>query len=138
MNDVDRALTFAEKYHGEQRYGKRPYTYHLRNVVLQAMEFELPNRIVTACALHDILEDTECQYVDIANSFGFDVANIVWDVTHVRTVEYYRYIANLRNKPSARMVKICDLLCNFEESVKSNRTELIKKYSKALFILGAM
>jgi (p)ppGpp synthase/HD superfamily hydrolase len=136
--DVVRALDFARKAHGDQKYGDQPYMYHVEQVVSTAAQFggSVTEQIVAA--LHDVLEDTEVTGLQIAKEFGPDIANLVTLLSNVYQEEKisngdlhvrvnkaltYEYI---RTDPRAVFVKLCDRYCNVREG------KLNKKYRKEM------
>jgi (p)ppGpp synthase/HD superfamily hydrolase len=68
------ARKFALKAHGDQMYGKYPYTYHLNDVVtiLESHGYHGRERVVAW--LHDVLEDTPTEFKDVWEAFGIDIA----------------------------------------------------------------
>lgn len=74
----DKARTFAIEAHGDQKYGDSPYVTHLDQVwdVLQHHGFT-EQYFYDIAYLHDVLEDTQNEYENIAASFGTEVADAV-------------------------------------------------------------
>ena len=141
---MDRALAFAVRAHGDQKYGSFPYVYHLGAVVSVLHRFGLasPKRIVAAY-LHDTLEDTSTQILDISNAFGADIAAIVWAVTNEASSQsndnnekvkaliatYNKIISNR----DALIIKLADRIANTEESIyapQKNRLGKLDRYQK--------
>lgn len=123
------ALDFAERAHGSQLYGRKPYHVHLLDVVMVARRFfdwnELTQSFVDACLLHDTLEDTTTSYADLASNFGELTADLVLAVTnpaesdkHVRSLMLYKKI---REMPGAINVKLCDRIANIEQCTSFER-----------------
>jgi (p)ppGpp synthase/HD superfamily hydrolase len=81
---VARAVTFALRYHGDQRRPTGvPYAEHL----LEALEFLVLGAgvrdvdVLCAAVLHDVVEDTPCTIEDVRLAFGPRVAELVGWVT---------------------------------------------------------
>jgi hypothetical protein len=78
--DWSDALAFAIRYHGETlRKGTRvPYVTHLL-AVAETLAYHYPERdaLVTAGLLHDVVEDTQATFDDVARAFGDEVAGLV-------------------------------------------------------------
>ena len=137
---IDEAIEFALRYHGEQKYGEHPYICHLKSVQELGEKLGSIPMIQVACILHDILEDTTARYADIVEVFGFVVADIVWYVTKSDNELYESYIRRVAQGSNhyAKEVKVLDLLCNLQESIKSDNKRLIYKYQNALLIMSGV
>jgi len=117
------ALDFAERYHGDQKYGPYPYRYHLEKVVEQAIRRGGSEEEILACALHDVLEDTACTFDELRAAWGPRVAKLVWAVTNVKTSRGHTdrirtYWNVLSFAPSSLFVKLCDRYANVREGGK--------------------
>lgn len=118
---------FAIEAHGEQKYAGEPYIYHLLKVerALEDAGF-YGFRWRAAAMLHDVIEDTylDLPYEDrrdiVADTFGEDVAKLVWAVTGIgpnrkaRNEEIYR---KLGEYPEACILKCADRIANVEASI---------------------
>lgn len=131
---VKKAYDFALEKHNGQMYGEHPYIYHLIQVWNMAYKMELSNDSQVVAYLHDTLEDTDTTYQELCDNFGESVANCVAELTHNPKENYLEYLKGLTIP--ARKVKICDILCNLQESILAGNERLIKKYQKALFYLA--
>lgn len=133
MKDLERALMVAEKAHANQSYGIYPYIYHLKQVVKVASDLGYGETILVACALHDILEDTELSYNDIKRAFGEYVAEAVYCVTDElgrnRRERKEKTYPKIKSNHSAVVVKICDRIANIEHS-KVYDSHMYKMYLK--------
>lgn len=79
-----KARDYAIRMHGDQRYGAKPYSFHLDSVRGVAFEFGIIDEdILVSTLLHDTVEDTEATREDIEHRFGPRVASLVWAVTNV-------------------------------------------------------
>ena len=76
---LDKALVFAIKAHsGVERRGKDlPYIVHPMEAVAIVATMTKDQEILSAAALHDVLEDTESTEENIRKEFGERVANLV-------------------------------------------------------------
>lgn len=120
--DVIKAKRFAEIAHAGKTYGSDlPYTVHLENVVNVLIRFGYTDPILLSAAwLHDTMEDTGKSYNDIKNSFGVDVAEIVYYVTDEkgrsrkeRAERTYTELAKSKNI-NAKIIKLADRIANVE------------------------
>lgn len=125
MSDLERALLVAEKAHANQSYDIYPYMYHIRMVVEIAQEIGFEANIVVACALHDVLEDSDLSFNDIKRHFGQMVADIVYNVTDEmgknRKERKERTYSKIASSWRSCAVKICDRIANVRHSALHNR-----------------
>jgi (p)ppGpp synthase/HD superfamily hydrolase len=148
-NIIKQVIEFAEKCHGDQKYGTLPYSYHflgVYNLVDTVIDtFDLDVTFFTrvdcriAALLHDILED--CEDVDILSITTFldsiDSDNILNKsaiisalivLTHEKNQSYTNYITYISNTINRHVVEVCtiahvvklaDLKFNIRESNSS-------------------
>jgi len=83
------AIVFAMKHHGKQKrkYTNEPYINHCINVGNTLYKYGVPDYVVVAAILHDVLEDTSCKPEEIENEFGLDVLRLVLEVTDISKPE---------------------------------------------------
>lgn len=103
--------------------GYLPYTYHLELVATIGKKYinlmpEIDRDIViSACYLHDILEDTHVTYNDLSGAFDKELAEIVYALTNSKgrnrkeraNDDYYK---GIRKTQYATFVKLCDRIAN--------------------------
>jgi hypothetical protein len=123
------ALTKHEEEKG-QKYGDFPYSYHLRKVreVLARFGFGPKDsifglKIGTAAWLHDVLEDTDVTFEQLAELFGTEIAETVEGVTKMKIqgllpeelarLTYWR----TRKLQASRILKVADRIANVEEGL---------------------
>lgn len=142
-NLVTRAREFAIKYHGDQKYGDKPYVYHL-DCVFNKLEcvfqvdgesFQYTPNYGAVAYLHDILEDTDCEYEDLEKNFGYVVADNVLRLTKDKQIDYQDYITIVKGSLLSHAVKIADTRANLTQSVLDNDKGRIVKYAKQLVLL---
>lgn len=117
------AERFAAARHADQTYGEKPYKYHLECVVRVLRRFGVDDdELIAAAWLHDVIEDTDTRYDEVARLHGERVAEIVWALTDgdgttraERKAHAYRKI---QITPGAAVVKIADRIANCEEAGK--------------------
>lgn len=119
MKTVKDAAEFAVRSHGNQKYGGRPYSYHLMQVYTNAVKFGGNTVTQMAAWLHDTIEDTRVTKYELSERFGSDVANIVDLVSNQGSKEstFYR----IRRDPRAVFVKLCDRLANVTSGELNNK-----------------
>lgn len=134
-----RAIKFAFEKHKDQKYGERPYTYHLAQVVdnvhTRMKADPLLGTYVAVAWLHDVLEDTDCTFKELHDEFGLCIAESVKYLTKCEEVGYEYYLKDIIGHAIAREVKICDTMANLTESFKSGNTKGLNKYPRQLDVL---
>ncbi len=118
------ARRFAEKAHGNQRYGGQPYVFHLDQVAYVLTRFNrIQPEIQAAAFLHDTLEDTATNYNDILKPFGQEVAELVYAVTDEigrnRLERHEKTYPKIAAFPEAIPLKLADRIANVEHSIRS-------------------
>lgn len=129
--------------HLEQKYGDKPYTYHLRMVEEKAQELFSEHlseqdqlKLSIASFGHDLEEDTTVTSEYLVSE-GFDI-DVVWAidlVTKKEGVGYKDYLRLLSTDPLAWQVKVADTYSNLTESIKDGNIKRSRKYSKQLELL---
>jgi len=137
----NRVREFAARAHAGQLYNGSPYTVHLDEVV-ELVATETDKRVaVEAAYLHDVLEDTNVTYVELAKEFGHHVANIVKLLSdpdgknrRERKLKLHMRLVSLNAKDpvnrAALLVKAADRLANVRACVISDNKGLLKMYRR--------
>jgi len=131
---VFKALEFAAVRHKHQfRKGeiKNPYINHPINVVTLLTEYgENETNLLSAAALHDVIEDTANgkQEIDelskiIKEKFGNKVLDIVLEVSDDKTLSYHeRKRLQITNAPllsnEGKKLKVSDKICNIKDMME--------------------
>lgn len=113
------ARAFALERHADQRYGDRPYEFHLAAVRATLADFGHGGALGIAAWLHDLVEDTATTREEIALRFGEEVAALVFAVTGVgrnRKERNRNAYAKLRAHPPAVVLKLADRIANVTAS----------------------
>ena len=109
-----KALKLAFEAHKDQLdKSGLPYVFHPFHLAEQ-----MPDEDSTVAALlHDVAEDTDYTVEDL-REMGFppQVCDALVLLTHDPAVPYMDYVANLKNDPIARAVKLADLRHNSDMS----------------------
>src|SRR5690349_3037066 len=115
-----RALKYAVKAHGDQKYGNElPYKVHLLWVMntLREFGFDIETMLAVA-ALHDVLEDTHAQYEELVTLFGEVVAITVATLTEPkggnRKWRHEQTYPRIARNDVAIIVKLADRIANVE------------------------
>ncbi len=141
MNKLEQAKEFAT-----QKFAK----VHVQNHFLEVYSFLKDNfrvedeNVLIAGLLHDVLEDTNTLDSEIAEKFGWDVLNLVLEVSHVKDwkdptrpeitkqdlmAEYYEHLKKI--SPRAKLIKIADFTSHMENFIKiyeKNEQHLYPKF----------
>jgi guanosine-3',5'-bis(diphosphate) 3'-pyrophosphohydrolase len=89
IESVKRAYLIASKAHkGQKRSNGKPYISHPVAVAHILANLKLDPDTITACLLHDTLEDTPIIKNDIQSVFGLSVANLVDGVTKLAQIKF--------------------------------------------------
>ena len=128
-NIIARARAFAVTKHGGQlrKYSDEPYVVHLDSVVNILRSFGITAPAVLAAAyLHDSVEDTEATIQDIYDSFGEQIAELVYWLTDAeqgrRRMRKIMSAWRLGRAPwDAKMIKLADLIDNTEDIRRKDR-----------------
>lgn len=89
---VKRAYDFASKAHKEQkRESGEPYIIHPIAVAEILADMGMDTSTIIAGLLHDVIEDTECTYELMVQTFNSEVANLVEGVTKLTKLGEMEY-----------------------------------------------
>ena len=125
MDRIKHALVFATAAHSGQKrkYAGDDYIVHPMAVAeLVSLNGGDEDQIIAAY-LHDTIEDTDVTYEDVYQTFGADVAALVWELTDRFTHEEYPNHNRAQRKaweadrlakvsPRAKLIKLCDMIDN--------------------------
>ena len=131
---VAMAMGYAIAKHGDQKYGDKPYSDHLRAVAQLVHILARPNEswvdeVMAAALLHDVLEDTDAKPEEIEELFGPRVLAIVKACTKTdddlcRRCSFRRTVTALKTTDWALPVKLADRLANMLNSLSQRSTHL--------------
>ena len=86
---VRRAYFYAEQAHdGQRRKSGEPYVTHPLAVANILAGMHMDHQSLMAAMLHDVIEDTEIDYIGIEEQFGTSVADIVDGVSKLTHLEF--------------------------------------------------
>ncbi|GAA0077843.1 bifunctional (p)ppGpp synthetase/guanosine-3',5'-bis(diphosphate) 3'-pyrophosphohydrolase [Clostridium sp. CTA-5] len=89
---IKKAYSFAEEAHKEQkRESGEPYIIHPIDVAEILAELGMDTSTIAAGLLHDVIEDTECSYELMVNTFNEEIANLVEGVTKLTKLGEMEY-----------------------------------------------
>jgi len=134
MLDLKEVKEYAIKRHSDQKYGDKPYSYHLSQVADILLEFGFDSKeYQTVAWFHDILEDTPTTFSELEDKFGREIAYYVNRLTDEpgknRKERKSKTYSKIREFDFTIYVKVADRIANVRNSIKDNRS-LFKMYLK--------
>jgi (p)ppGpp synthase/HD superfamily hydrolase len=135
---MESARNFAIRAHGLQKYGDRPYVFHLDQVSdvlgrFNHTEQDLAQGLEDAAYLHDTIEDTATNYADIVKGFGVLCAELVYAVTDElgrnREERHEKTYPKIAAYPQAITLKLADRIANVEHSLRMGDHRKFHMYS---------
>lgn len=86
---IEKAYKLAVSAHeGQLRKSGEPFVIHPIYVAIILAEIELDKESIIAGLLHDVVEDTDYTFEDIAKMFNFEIALLVDGVTKLSNINY--------------------------------------------------
>lgn len=152
---IEKAYKLAEDAHqGQKRNSGEDFIIHPLKVAYNLAELSMDVPTIIAGILHDIIEDTDVSYEQLAGEFGEEVADLVDGVTKLTKIQYKtkeeRKAENLRKMVIAMskdirviIIKLNDRLHNMrtleymsEAKKKEKATETLEIYAPIANRLG--
>jgi len=150
MKNIDlitKALEYATEKHNQpsecQRYGNKPYDFHLKMVVDFIIKYKylLPDDVhedvISAGYLHDTVEDTDTTPKNLKYLFNDRIAQIVYRVSNERgwskKEELFKTLPKIWECELSTYVKMCDRMANGTNSKngKSDKSKrMFKRYTE--------
>ncbi len=124
---LNKAYIFSVKAHGKQmRYSGDPYYAHPIEVAGILAGLHLDVASICTALLHDVLEDTQVTYEELAEEFTPEIAELVKGVTKLGKVEisadatreraqaenFQKFVLAMSKDVRVLLVKMCDRLHN--------------------------
>ena len=139
------ARDYALRAHGDQRYGERPYSFHLDAVVTQILRFhgaEVEEELLVSGFLHDVLEDTPVTADELRERFGSRVTELVHAVTKEpgvtqRERDQVTWQKIVETEAAVRL-KLADRVANVESCWETRSRKLFKYKSEYPRFRGAL
>jgi (p)ppGpp synthase/HD superfamily hydrolase len=140
---IEKALKFAIRAHGDQKYGEYPYAYHLQSVANQLGDWGYTSEEYQCSAiLHDTIEDTGTTKEELAKEFTPEIAEIVYAVSDEpgknRAERHEKTYPKIASNQKALVVKLADRVSNVKASLNdAGKFKMYKKeydgFKKALY-----
>jgi len=129
---LTRAIKFARHQHRYQKddSGESYFRAHLEPVVLALSELTDDEDIICAAVLHDVLEDTEATYNQLAKQFGKRIADLVHEMTCEGKKDSYGFYFPRLKSAEAILIKLIDRASNvsrMESWAPNRRKQYLKK-----------
>ncbi len=119
---IERAFQYAQRAHeGQQRMSGDPYITHPVAVAEIVADLGLPDTVIAAALLHDVVEDAGIAVDDIRSEFGDEVAMLVDGVTKLDRITYgesaqaetvRKMVLAMARDIRVLILKLCDRLHN--------------------------
>lgn len=138
---IEKAYDFAQEMHlGQNRLSGEPFFSHPVAVANLLTEYNLDDASIITGLLHDVIEDTDASYEDVAKKFSAEIADLVLGVTKISNMElksekinqlenYRRLIVAMTKDIRVLIVKLCDRLHNLRTMEHVKKEE--KRHKKA-------
>tara|TARA_R110002126_G_scaffold129572_2_gene272466 strand:+ start:36903 stop:37403 length:501 start_codon:yes stop_codon:yes gene_type:complete len=123
-----------------QKYDEFTYDYHLNMVYEVAKKFihliekDEQENVLSACWVHDIIEDARESYNDVKKETNTTIAELAYALTNEkgRTREERaneKYYKGIRDTKNASFIKFCDRIANVNYS-KNKGSRMFLKYKE--------
>ena len=125
---IRESYEFAKRHHGEQRRksGELYITHPLAVAQIVAEELHLDSESIEAALLHDVIEDTDATYDDVAKLTSPTVADLVEGVSKLTRIQYAtkedEQMENLRKMLIAMSKDIRVILIKISDRLHNMRT----------------
>ena len=125
---IRESYEFAKQHHGEQRRksGELYITHPLAVAQIVAEELHLDSESIEAALLHDVIEDTDATYDDVAKLTSPTVADLVEGVSKLTRIQYAtkedEQMENLRKMLIAMSKDIRVILIKLSDRLHTMRT----------------
>ena len=152
---IIKAYSFGDAAHeGQFRNSGEKFFIHPFHVAMILADLNMDTATIVAGLLHDVIEDTDITYEDMANEFSVEIADLVDGVTKLKKLEYKtkqeNQAENLRKMVLAMakdirviIVKLADRLHNMrtleymtDEKKKEKALETLEIYAPLAHRLG--
>jgi len=150
---IEQAYGVAQEAHqGQERKSGEPYITHPIAVAQIIADLGLPDSVIAAALLHDVVEDTEFGLERIRDEFGDEVAMIVDGVTKLDKVKYgdaaqaetvRKMVVAMAKDIRVLLLKLCDRLHNARtwefvtpESARRKAQETLEIYAPLAHRMG--
>ncbi len=127
---VEKATPLALKAHKEQmrKEAPTPYIVHPMRVAILLARYGLPDVVVAAGLVHDVVEDTDVSLDDVREELGEEIVTLVAPVTHDDSLEWTArkkaYIDAVRAaNENVKAIATADKIANAESLLAAHARE---------------
>lgn len=130
----EKALEYAREAHGSQqrKYSHEPYIEHPKRVAAMVRSVPHTEAMICAAYLHDVVEDTPINILQIEEEFGDEVARLVHELTDEFMKENYPGLNRKERKKrevarqakmstEAKTIKLADVIDNTRDIIKNDK-----------------
>src|SRR5438445_12400405 len=147
---ITRAFRFAARAHeGQQRRSGEDFVLHPWGAAKISAQLRLDDETIAAALLHDVVEDTETDIVDVRDEFGDEVAKLVEGVTKLTRVHfqsreqaeaenYRKLIMAMAEDARVILIKLADRLHNLREIEYLGKQKQMQKAKETLEVYAPL
>jgi GTP pyrophosphokinase len=147
---IKRAFTIAMEAHKNmRRKSGEPYIFHPLTVAeICVEEIGLGTTSIVAALLHDVVEDTDIQLVDIERTFGKKITSIVDGLTKIRGVFEYgtsaqaenfrKMLFTLSEDVRVILIKLADRLHNMRTLESMPRNKQLRVANETIYLYAPL
>jgi (p)ppGpp synthase/HD superfamily hydrolase len=143
MLTLEDAIIYATKAHkGQKDLSGQPYILHCLAVMMQ-MDTDT-ERIIAV--LHDVIEDTKTSFRKLYADLNIteEMIDCLSLLSRLPNQDYFEYIKEIKKNPTARKIKIADLMHNMdfhrtlgrEEMTEKDKNRIAKYYKARTYLIG--
>ena len=139
---LEKTKAYAIKTHKKvnHKYDEFDYSFHLQMVYDIAQKFihlvekEEQENVLSACWVHDIIEDARETYNDVKKQTNPTIADLAYALTNEKGKNRAqrandKYYKGIRETKNATFIKFCDRIANVQHSKKTG-SGMFKKYQE--------
>ncbi|MFO7636844.1 MAG: bifunctional (p)ppGpp synthetase/guanosine-3',5'-bis(diphosphate) 3'-pyrophosphohydrolase [Clostridia bacterium] len=124
---IEKAYEFAKNFHtGQMRDSGEPFVNHPVEVARILATLELNSKTIAAGILHDVIEDTNATFEQVAKEFGLEIAQMVDGVSTLSTLHFAtkkeHHIENIRKMFLAMSKDIRVIIIKLSDRLHNMRT----------------
>lgn len=147
---IKRAFTIAMEAHKDmRRKSGEPYIFHPLSVAeICVEEIGLGTTSIIAALLHDVVEDTDIQLIDLERIFGKKIAKIIDGLTKIRGVFEYgtsaqaenfrKMLFTLSEDVRVILIKLADRLHNMRTLDSMPRNKQLRVSSETIYLYAPL
>src|SRR5215475_10132626 len=147
---ITNAFEFATRAHaGQERRSGEAFIHHPFGAAKICAQLRLDDETIAAALLHDVVEDTDTDIVDVREEFGDEVAKLVEGVTKLTRVHfqsreqaeaenYRKLIMAMAEDARVILIKLADRLHNLREIEYLGKQKQMQKAKETLEVYAPL